>query len=361
MSELNPDDRLGLPSASGAERLHNCPGSWLLERTCPPLPSTADADSGIRIHAALAGFDVKLSDEEEKTRQECERLCAELVEVWYPFSAGRSLLSEKRIALRDAQLSPLLTGRFDRLYFSAGDNGLLIDWKTGHTGAEVAASNLQLRALAVMAANEYGLNAVRVAIIQPNAAPQVSVADYDCDDLSTAERLLSAALAAAQSPLSPRKPGAWCQYCRAKAVCPEFREQGLAVAKFSCGLPDMPGDQLATLLDQCKLAEQVVDAARSEAKRRLTENPEAIPGWRLKPGRHTETVTKPQDVFARAYARGVRQEDFLSCVTVGKAKLEAAVKAATGFKGMALESTMDVILDGCTETKVSAPILERVK
>lgn len=360
MSELNPDDRLGLPSASGAERLHNCPGSWLLERTCPPLPSTADSDSGIRIHAALAGFDVELTDDEEKTRSECERLCGEVVELWLPRNPGLTGLNEKRIAFLDSAGAKRMTGRFDRLYIGVSW-GLLVDFKTGHAGAETAASNLQLRALAVMARWAYRLEVIRVAIIQPNCSPQVSCADYTLDDLNTAETLLLAALTAAQSPLSPRKPGTWCQYCRAKAICPEFREQGLAVVKFSSGLPDIPGDELATLLDQCKLAEQVVDAARIEAKCRLTENPEAIPGWRLKPGRHTETVTNPQEVFARAFARGVKHEDFLGCVTVGKARLEAALKSATGFKGKELDSLMAAVLDGCTETKVSAPSLEKVR
>ena len=48
------DERKNLPSASSMERYMLCPGSWAAEKGQPEQASS-DADSGNRIHAALAG------------------------------------------------------------------------------------------------------------------------------------------------------------------------------------------------------------------------------------------------------------------------------------------------------------------
>jgi len=69
-----PDQRRGVPSASGMERLVNCPASFEMEYHAPDTES-ADAASGTRIHAVLAGQSGEdtLSADEMET---CE-MCAE--------------------------------------------------------------------------------------------------------------------------------------------------------------------------------------------------------------------------------------------------------------------------------------------
>lgn len=47
------DERQGLPSASGMQRLFLCPGSWNAERKCPIDEESEDAAMGTILHAHM--------------------------------------------------------------------------------------------------------------------------------------------------------------------------------------------------------------------------------------------------------------------------------------------------------------------
>ena len=79
-----PDERRGVPSASGMDRLMNCPASFEMERLAPRDEGNEDAASGTRIHAVLAGLasEDALSAAEQETCEMCEAQINYLLEVF---------------------------------------------------------------------------------------------------------------------------------------------------------------------------------------------------------------------------------------------------------------------------------------
>ena len=70
------DGRMGLPSASKAERWTNCVGSVQLEELIPDTESGPEAKRGDRIHFALA--DGKVNDLPNADEIECAELLQEM-------------------------------------------------------------------------------------------------------------------------------------------------------------------------------------------------------------------------------------------------------------------------------------------
>ena len=103
----------------------------------------------------------------------------------------------------------------------------------------------------------------------------------------------------------------------------------------------------------------MIEACRAEARRRISEG-DAIEGWSLKDGSTRETITNSEQVASRFLELGT-YEQLAPAITLNKTKLKDAVKLATGFKGQQLTAKLDALLDGCTESKMSQPILTRIK
>jgi hypothetical protein len=120
-------------------------------------------------------------------------------------------------------------------------------------------------------------------------------------------------------------------------------------------------EQIARILDVAKVAERIIEDARTLAKAALAEDPESIPGWRLKPGATRTTITDPATVFGRFVALGGSQETFMPAVSVTVGKLEKQLKAVTGKKGKELDATLETLIAGVSETAQNAASLERVK
>lgn len=348
------DERQGLPSASSMERYKLCPGSYMAERGLPETTSD-DAEAGNRIHAALAGETVTppLTDDEERTMEACRKqdgkLTTEVVPAWDIVNRERRYWSGKD-----------WSGKPDLVVVDVmASEGLVIDYKTGRGEVASADGNMQLRALAVLVADEHKLDLVTVAIVQPIAGPP-SVCRYSAGDLKVARKEVLGIIDAIHKPDAPRIPSPKaCQYCKAKGTerCPEsiavVEALPMEVSRDGREIVLTP-ERLAELLEKLPMVEKVIEAIRGKA-RRMLEAGETVPGWTLKPGAERETITDPTTVYNRAAAVGVNSEAFMACVSVTKTKLKDAVKAATQDKGKALDARMESILAGCTETKQAAP------
>jgi hypothetical protein len=116
---------------------------------------------------------------------------------------------------------------------------------------------------------------------------------------------------------------------------------------------------LAAFLDRAAQAEAVIEACRSEARRRLAEG-DAIDGWTLKDGSVRESITDSEKVASRFLELGT-YEQLSPAITLNKTKLKEAIKTATGFKGQQLTNKLDALLDGCTESKAGQPTLTKIK
>jgi hypothetical protein len=362
------DIRRGLPSASSMHRYAACPGAWLAEQAMPREEGkSAEASHGTRIHDALAG---KLDPQTlnldeyatwERCKDQADRLIAEHIATerhsW-------KFICEERL-WGFVGLEKAFSGEPDLVVIGEG-KALIVDYKTLLGDIEPAAGNIQLRTLAVLVFEHFGVSEVVVAIVQPLAGPPTT-AIYTRADLEQAAAEIYGLVEEIKRPGLPRVPsGAACEYCRARGVCPEALAivtsnppVGLSVNQIDEVLPLITSDALARILEQSKIAESVIKACRSEAKRRLAAG-EQVPGWKLEEGDFPESITDPQAVASRFFALGGTQEAFLGAVKVTKTALKEAVSAVTGTRGKALDQTVRSLCEGATERKQNAASLVKV-
>lgn len=361
------DERERLPSASGMERLALCPGSFLLEVQHGEKTTSDDAALGNRIHDWLAWRKVQLTPDEQELSDACDAQANQLMMDWRGTGEAPKveIIREQRLWARDADgLERVWSGKPDFVAIVQRDNGtrsaLVIDYKTGRGDVTQAAGNMQLRALAVLVAEEFSVTEVRVAIAQPLAGPP-TVCDYTETDLAVSRVEIDAIVKRATTPGQERRPNpAACKWCSAKHACPEGRNLALAMAQPLAregGVILLTPEEMAGFLHAARAAEAIIESVREKARRMLDGDANAIPGWRLKPGVARESITNPQLVFDRVAALGGTPEKFMAAVTVAKGKLESIVRELTGEKGKGLKARMDGILDGATETKHASPSL----
>jgi hypothetical protein len=366
------DERRNLPSASAASRYAACLGSFDLERQVAEVESTTDAAIGNRIHAALALETVNdLTTDETWIIDRCREQEAELVKATFG-DAEANCFREKRLWSLDKDGNKLWSGKPDVIY-TVSDNGMLygliIDYKSGRGSVENAAENLQLRCLVALLDESWGftLDRITVAIIQPLAGPP-SVAVYESSDIHSAILESNGLMKEIQKVGQPRTPfEAACKYCKGKPYCKEARELAVAppLADAPAGItPDaiaatLTNSTLAAFLDRAAQAEAVIEACRSEARRRLSEG-DAIEGWTLKDGAVRESITNSEMVASRFLELGT-YEQLTPAISINKTKLKDAVKTATGTKGRELEAKLAALLDGCTESKAGQPTLTKIK
>lgn len=364
------DERSGLPSASAASRYAACLGSWWLEKQIAEGVATHDATIGNRIHAALAMEPVEnLTSDETWTIDRCREQELELVKATFPETIEEpSVWREKRLWSIDDRGVKLWSGKPDVIYV-VGSAGLIIDYKSGRGAVEDAAENLQLRCLVALLDENFGFtfDRITVAIVQPLAGLP-SVAVYESADIRNAIAESADLMEQIQKIGHPRTPSeSACKYCKGKPYCQEARE--LAVAPPLRNAPEgitpdaiaatLTNQTLGAFLDRASQAEAVIEACRAEARRRLSEG-DAIEGWTLKEGSVRESISNSEIVASRFLELGT-YEQLSSAITLNKTKLKDALKVATGTKGRDLESKLDQLLAGCTESKTGQPTLTKIK
>jgi hypothetical protein len=365
------DERLGLPSASSASRYAACLGSWQLEKQIAEGAVTNDATIGNRIHSALALEPVEnLTSDETWTIDRCREQELELVKATFPEATEEpNVWREKRLWSIDDRGVKLWSGKPDVIYV-VGSAGLIIDYKSGRGAVENAAENLQLRCLVALLDENFGFtfDRITVAIVQPLAGPP-SVAVYESADIRNAIAESADLMDQIQKIGHPRTPSeSACKYCKGKPYCTEARE--LAVAGPLTNAPEgitpdaiaatLTNQTLAAFLDRAAQAEAVIEACRTEARRRLAEG-ESVDGWTLKEGAVRETIKDTETVYLRFIESGGTYEDIMPAITINKTKLKDALKVATETKGKELDAKLTALLDGCIESKASQPTLTRIK
>lgn len=365
------DERLGLPSASSASRYAACLGSWQLEKQIAEGAVTNDATIGNRIHSALAMELVdNLTSDETWTIDRCREQELELVKATFPEATEEpNVWREKRLWSIDDRGVKLWSGKPDVIYV-VGSAGLIIDYKSGRGAVENAAENLQLRCLVALLDENFGFtfDRITVAIVQPLAGPP-SVAVYESQDIRNAIAESADLMEQIQKIGHPRTPSeSACKYCKGKPFCPEARE--LAVAGPLTNTPEgitpdaiaatLTNQTLAAFLDRSAQAEAVIEACRTEARRRLAEG-DTVEGWTLKEGAVRETIKDTETVYLRFIESGGTYEDMMPAITINKTKLKDALKVATETKGKELDAKLTALLDGCIESKASQPTLTRIK
>lgn len=322
------DPRLGLPSASSFERLVKCPGSQNLIRTLPPKTEAEeegdeDAQSGTRIHAALAGDGIiqkQLNPEERETWQTCERLAMELVK--HKFGDVTTIVrNEERRWLKSATtLEKLASGQMDREYIS-DEMALLLEWKTGHKGAPPAAKNWQALVNAVLAANSSDVESVAVAVIQPWVSPQVSVVEYAWEEIRAGEAEIARVLKESQKTDAPRYAGPHCEHCPASKaiICQERIGQLLAVEVMISKEVTSP-QQLGTLWGHWKQVEKLGTALKRKLEA-LSPEDLKLARLKMKDGAKVREIQDPLLAWQQAMPV-MGKGEFASCLSLSLGVIE---------------------------------------
>lgn len=357
------NERMGLPSGSGAERWTTCHGSHLAEQGQPDQ-QTDDAAEGEMLHAVMAGLEAhQLTDDQQWCIDFCRQTRGKLESELLQEVTDDPII-EERLWLRDADLEPVASCRVDYSIGVRNATGgepamLALDWKFGRRGATSADTNGQLRFTAAVLWQEFQPDVVYVGIVAPRAeGERVTVAKFTGEQCTAAHREMVAAAKRAMLPGQPRNPSPKaCHYCKARgtSACPESIASATALsivpgAELSC-------EVLATLLDRCDMADRVIDSIRSAAKRRI-EAGGVIPGWRLKPGATSKKVAA-QDAWAKI-GQQIGGAAFAECCNVSIPSLASAWRAQTGAKSdKAAREDLERLLGDAVTTKQNAASLSK--
>jgi len=172
-------------------------------------------------------------------------------------------------------------------------------------------------------------------------------------------------VAASNDPQAKRIPGeVQCKFCLAKRKCHEYQQWAGSSVPNMLSLLDVPAaawtpQQRAIFLDRKGVAQKWLDDCEAAIKQAMAEDPNAVPGYQLKPGAKRETIVNAQGVYERFSVIGGTPEQFMKCVNVKKTQLKEQVSAITGARGKALDKAIGTMTEGCVEVKQNAPSIER--
>ena len=138
---IEMDERQGLPSASGMQRLFLCPGSWNAERKCPVDEESDDAALGTMLHAHMEQGTMPEDSEDAEAVAWCHEMEIYLCEKHLGMKKDWTdvqTLRETRLFERDRLFSgkPDMVAVWDRKAF-------VVDYKFGDR--ETARHRKQIR------------------------------------------------------------------------------------------------------------------------------------------------------------------------------------------------------------------------
>lgn len=365
------DERKGGTSASNALADSLCQGRHLACRNLPDNTSD-DATFGTTVHAALAkGSDEGLTVEQQDIYESCQLIESKLVDQCFgPDKAKAKVFTEQRFWVRidtkDGHGRYEHSGKADKVYRHES-RGLIVEYKTLAGEQQESAENMQLRDNVVLAARSLVLQEVMAVVIQPLVTHSPTPVLYDKESIKQAEEDMFARVRASNNPASLRVAGeVQCKFCKFKPQCPEYAAWSVSLLPATVSLPDSPvavwtPEQMALFCDRKGAVQKWMDDCEQAIKDALEGNPDAVPGYCLKPGAIKESVSNPQELFNRFSAEGGTLELYMSCVSIAKGKLETAVRDVTKAKGKSLASKVDKLLEGLTTSKQNSPSIAKKK
>lgn len=226
-TESITDERLGLPSASGAEKFYNCSGSPTAEASSPKQDESPEASEGTLIHAALETGDWSdLGLDALSITERLDQINKAAVEDWhiaFGLDPARTSMGkeERHWVYGQDGTTKIGSGKLDIFYVN-GRHALIEDRKTGFLNVTSANRNAQLKVqmLSLWGTLPY-LEHVRVAIAQCRFGAKYDPCDYTLLDMMRAQQEYLLAEWKSKQPDAPRHAGTWCRYCRAKGTCME--------------------------------------------------------------------------------------------------------------------------------------------
>jgi len=355
-----PDERRGVPSASGMQRIVNCPASFRMEQASYAEPESKDASAGTLIHAVLAGlanYD-DLTPEQQQTCDMCEGAMDRAFRDWA--GGGAATLTQKEVRLgltvdgRSIVVTPeetaefVFTGQYDRLCI-IGDRAIVMDTKTGRGDYEAAVDNDQLAALADLVHLHHKVNHVRVVLAQPWRKNGVTVADYTPNIWPIVHTwLIDSVHGAMNATPDQTKEGPWCKFCRAKLGCKTYnhrlnqnlevvdplrisglapKEQGQAMWAI---LMEVSPERLVAAVNGLPFHKRFIHAVESTFMARVEAG--EIPGYQIEAKPGNREITDAQAAFNALQPLGITSDDVLAACKLPLGAMEEAARKASGIK-----------------------------
>jgi len=360
VTTIETDERLGLPSASGMERLIACPGSWKLEEAARASGYNEEsqwAEAGTRIHKANeTGDATELDIPEVELVERIRTIENRLLKEWM----SEFNLSEESIQIRrehrewiHSGVMPVASAKLD-FSATAGTRGLVLDLKSGRKVVSVPARNWQLRAGAVAIAEEFHLTDVRTAIVQPFAKSSPAC-DYDPASLSVCQEMIVSGYHAAVEGTSerPLHPGIHCEFCLARYGCAAIRESMGLLQKFHASRWDLiASEDKKGLWLMAKSVGKLSEDIQKRIEDELDENPSAVPGLMRKPDQKVRSISDPY-LAVRAITDllngPLSPDDFNEIIFIGVGDVEKLVQSKLSRSGPKAKECVNDLLRGIIE------------
>jgi hypothetical protein len=210
-----------------------------------------------------------------------------------------------------------------REFVDAKDNSQLISYAGGKLRPYIASGPELVRPF-----NTYGIQPVRMTIVQPKTTPVVRYHDMPVDILVTRLEELAWAAAATDKQDAPLIAGKWCRWCKHKNNCTAKNESGLSVAggvmsniivsdnqsivevlqNAVMNLGELSEEQLSQLADAREGIANIFDKVDKEIESRIDRGI-TVPGYAKEPGRGTNKWNQPEAKIAEALKKYKLKKD----------------------------------------------------
>lgn len=349
-------------SASNIHRRKLCPGSERMEAGLPDEDSDQSRE-GVLLH----GYDANPSLAREVLRpfqRDLLRISGELdqrvferaieqfhIQANEDFDSGR----EQELWVLDAQGKPLIPGHCDLWYYWRRVRLLaIIDKKFGYKIVTPAVANLQLRIYAIGGAQKWDADNVVVAVTQPRLPfdERLTLAAYSRTDIDRSREELDWILQAARQPNAPLVAGDdQCRYCKAKLICPAYREKynALQVAHERT-LDECNDDQLEQILVAIDFAHYIEDQAKDVARARVAAG--RMPHYKLSKESETRNVVDVRRAMSLLVLRGdLSESDVKAALSMSIGPLEEKVRTRRGCTWKEAKEIVGETLESVIEKK----------
>jgi hypothetical protein len=355
----NEPDRGQWTSASSAQADALCPGRHLAQRGLPDVRATDSREHGREIHEALKKQDpTGLSVEQVDTYDACNDIDRRaLMKFFGPEIANAPPTTEREKRLWVQWPDGLRHSGQPDLIYRKGVKALIVEYKTLFGDIPESSRNLQLRdQVCLYYANTPLIKEIGTMVNQPMVTREPEICLYSEEHIVRARDEMYFRVKASNTEGSHRIPGELqCKYCRAAAAanCKEYRnwasemvvvDTRLVVAIQERAVADWDPQMRAEFCERMSIAQKWLDDMKAEMKRLLAADPNAIPGWELKPGAAINDLINPQKIFDAFSQKGGSLEQFLACIDISSGRLKDALAHITKAKGKALKAEIDAVI-----------------
>ena len=195
----------------------------------------------------------------------------------------------------------------------------VIDFKYGKGVRGSAVDNEQMKIYALgaylMHCFEYGINRVRMTIVQPRI-DNLSEFEMSVDDLLRwAEEELRPKAVEAYGRHGVQVPGEWCRFCKVKCVCKALAEQCADTAAHDDPRLLTPDQIAADILPRLDIIKSWVSSVEEYALQQALSGV-SYPGFKLVEGRSVRKITDDRAVISLLAGEGYDESEFMKPATL---------------------------------------------